>query len=109
MENHLYLQDFDEEDLISFEDKEKIYRFGKIKSSCRKSIENKGKTAQGFSTLLSELTINSLEWMEQGVQCETLRLGEKEWVKGHVKVRIVVEFCPDQEGELSSELDTFRE
>jgi hypothetical protein len=45
MEDHVYLKNFDEEDLISFENKEKIYRISRLNNSCRKSTEKNGKTA----------------------------------------------------------------
>jgi KGK domain len=109
MTDHSYLQDFDEEDLISFENKEKIFRISKLNNSCRKSTERNGKTAQGFYGALAESIISSLEWMNEGVECETLRLGEKQWVKGRIKVRVVVEFCPDEEVKPLSELDAFRD
>ena len=39
MESHSYLNEFSEEDLVSFENKEKIHRVGKIKSICQKSLD----------------------------------------------------------------------
>jgi KGK domain len=36
-------------------------------------------------------------------------LGDTQWRKGVVKVKVVVEFIPDQEVKLQSELDAFRE
>jgi KGK domain len=47
--------------------------------------------------------------MDQGVECEILKLGEKQWVKGRIKVQVVVEFCPDEEVKPLSELDAFRD
>jgi hypothetical protein len=47
--------------------------------------------------------------MDQGVVCETLKLGEKQWVKGRIKVRVIVEFNPDEEVKPLSELDVFRD
>lgn len=53
--------------------------------------------------------INPLaQWIEKEMKCETLRLGEKQWKKGYIKVRIVVEFLPEQESEALSDLDEFR-
>jgi KGK domain len=46
--------------------------------------------------------------MDQGVECEILKLGEKQWVKGRIKVQIVVDFYPDEEAKPLSELDAFR-
>ncbi len=109
MKDHSYLQDFDEEDLISFENKEKIFRISKLNNNCRQSIENNGEAAQGFYSTLSKSIIASQQWMTQGVECETLRLGEKQWTKGRIKVRVIVEFEPDEEAMPLSELDAFRD
>jgi hypothetical protein len=107
MTNHSYLQDFDEEDLISFENKEENFRVGKLNENCRKSIENDGEAAQGFYNTLSRPIISSQEWMSQGVECDILKLGEKQWIKGRIKVRVIVEFEPDEEVKPLSELDAF--
>lgn len=48
------------------------------------------------------------QWIEKEVKCETLRLGERQWERGHIKVRIVVEFFPEQELETLSDLDEIR-
>jgi KGK domain len=109
MKDHSYLQDFDEEDLISFENKEKIFRISKLNDNCRKSIENNGESAQGFHATLSRSIISSQQWMSQGVECEILKLGEKQWGKGRIKVRVIVEFEPDEEVKPLSELDAFRD
>lgn len=109
MQDHVCLQDFDEEDLVAFENKEKIYRIGKLNDNCRRSTKKNVKTAQGFYTSISESIIFFQEWMDQGVECETLKLGEKQWVKGKIKVRVVVEFEPDEAVKPPSELDAFRD
>lgn len=47
--------------------------------------------------------------MTQGVQCELLKLGERQWIKGRVKAQVIVEFYPDEPVGSDSELDKFRE
>lgn len=56
-------------------------------------------------------------WFDQGVDCEILKLGSSEWQKGRLKIRVSIEFCPDEpeeskelseEGELSFPLDELR-
>ncbi len=48
-------------------------------------------------------------WFEEGVDCEVLRLGAKSWQKGKVRLKISLEFCPDnpqpEEIEASNETD----
>jgi KGK domain len=119
MENNSYLHDFDEEDLISFDNREKILRIQKVKDAFKntfyvqtdysgKHSQQTGKTAQAFHSDLFE-TVASGSWLSKGAVCEVLRLGEKQWTKGKIKVTFIVEFIADQEVELPSELDVFRE
>jgi len=39
---------------------------------------------------------NQLPWVAEGVTAKTLRYGAKDWQQGKVRMRIVVEFCPDE-------------
>jgi hypothetical protein len=34
--------------------------------------------------------------LEQGIDGEVLRIGSKGWQKGKIRIRISVEFCPDE-------------
>lgn len=45
-------------------------------------------------------------WAGEGVPCEILQLGAKGWRKGKVRMRIELEFCPD---EPESPLDDIRQ
>lgn len=46
------------------------------------------------------------KWLEEGLECEILKLGSGKWQKGKVRVNITVEFCPD---EIESPLDGIRQ
>lgn len=46
------------------------------------------------------------EWLDTGKTCEVLHLGAKQWKKGRVRVKVTVEFCPN---ELESPLDDIRQ
>jgi KGK domain len=116
MKTHLYLQDFDEEDLISFNERDKILRIQKVKNSCSNTFistnsegQTIGKTAQALHVDLAEKIVSSADWLGEGVECEVLRLGDKQWTKGRVRVRVIIEFDPDEEVKPLSELDAFRE
>jgi hypothetical protein len=42
-------------------------------------------------------TVESRElWLESGVECEVLELGSPSWVQGKLRVRVILEFCPDE-------------
>ena len=36
------------------------------------------------------------KWIEEGLDCEILKLGESSWKKGKVRVKMTIEFCPDE-------------
>lgn len=50
--------------------------------------------------------LNRKKWLNDGVEVEVLKVGALGWQKGKLKLKVTVEFCPD-EPELS--LDEFRE
>jgi hypothetical protein len=35
-------------------------------------------------------------WFKQGIECEILRIGSQGWQKGKVKLRVYLEFIPDE-------------
>jgi len=45
------------------------------------------------------------QWIDDGVEVEVLKVGSLGWQKGKLKVKVTVEFCPD---EPESVLDEFR-
>jgi hypothetical protein len=53
-------------------------------------------------------------WLtDSGIECKLLRLGDSQWKFGKIRVRIGVEFIPDDEEDSNEinepSLDTFRE
>jgi hypothetical protein len=116
MKEHSFLDNFEEEDLIAFNHREKILRIQNVKNACSNTLHTStdykrhqvGKTAQVFHGELSE-RVASGQWLGEGIECEVLRLGEKQWTKGCLTVRVIVEFNPDEQVNKLSELDTFRE
>jgi hypothetical protein len=51
------------------------------------------------------------EWLYEGKDCEVLHLGSKSWEKGKIKIKVTVEFCPNEPKvkEPISELDDIRQ
>lgn len=56
-----------------------------------------------------ELKIFSKDWFEEGINCEALELGDKAWRKGKIKIKVSIEFHPDEPQALDSPLDDFRQ
>jgi hypothetical protein len=36
------------------------------------------------------------DWFDEGENCEILRVGGKGWQKGKMRIRLTLEFCPDE-------------
>jgi hypothetical protein len=36
------------------------------------------------------------EWFEEGKECKLLKLGAKEWQSGTLKMKVTLEFCPEE-------------
>jgi hypothetical protein len=47
------------------------------------------------------------KWLDDGVECEILKPGNN-WQKGKVRIKISLEFCPDEALEPPSPLDDIR-
>ncbi|MBE9003596.1 KGK domain protein [Fortiea sp. LEGE XX443] len=49
-------------------------------------------------------------WFTEGIDCEILKLGAKAWLPGKLRIKITLEFIPDQPeiAELESPLDDLR-
>lgn len=43
--------------------------------------------------------------LDEGLECEVLRLGSEEWQKGKIRVKMTVEFCPDEPEEIEEEAE----
>jgi len=40
------------------------------------------------------------EWFKEGKKCKLLKLGAKEWQPGKVRIKVTLEFCPDEPEEV---------
>jgi hypothetical protein len=60
-------------------------------------------------SLQNELRIFTKDWFENGIDCEVLELGDKAWRKGKIKIRVSIEFCPDEPKVTESPLEDIRQ
>lgn len=52
---------------------------------------------------------NSASWFNQGGECEILRAGSQGWQKGQIKIKVTLEFIPDEPEVIESPLDDVRQ
>ncbi|EAW38715.1 KGK domain-containing protein [Lyngbya sp. PCC 8106] len=121
MEDNITLQNCSENDVISFEDetyklsslKHKIIAVltGWVAENFVDDLESRGVKCASINKSESQLEFSNGEWFNEGKKCEILKLGSTGWKKGKVRLKVIVEFCPD-EPELSepeSPLDDLRQ
>lgn len=48
------------------------------------------------------------QWVTEGIECEVLNITEGQWKSGKVRVKVMLEFCPDESRHPKSPLDDLR-
>ena len=108
MEYNSYLQSCGDDDVISFS--YQIYKNGKIKRGLELAFSGKVPDAliesfesQGIQGAkiyrcpgggrADEVNRN---WFGEGKDCEILRIGANGWQKGKLRIKVSMEFCPDE-------------
>lgn len=65
-----------------------------------------------LSKLISDLLVKHFipapQWTTNGVKGRLLKIGSSRWVPGKIRIKIALEFCPD-EPSATSELEEFRQ
>ena len=103
-----YLSQCDSRDVISFKS-ENWASISKIKNIIYTTFSNK--IVGSVSSYISEISDfrNSKQWFLHGEECEILKAGSKGWQKGKLKVKVTLEFIPDEPEETKSPLDDVRQ
>ncbi len=110
-EEHSYLSGFNNDDVVKFNH----FQLGQIRV-IKTAIQ------QVINVHLNELIFESLRTQglqisgkttkgsltSGGIECEILELGAKQWQKGKIKMRVTVEFEPDEPEPTDSPLDEIR-
>ncbi|MGB3190907.1 MAG: KGK domain-containing protein [Limnoraphis sp.] len=121
MEDNLISQNCGENDVISFENEtHKVSRFkekviavltGWVADQFVKDLQSRGVQCASIKKSESSLDFSNGEWFNEGKKCEILKLGSTGWKKGKVRLKVIVEFCPDEPevSEPESPLDDLRQ
>ncbi|MEA5497528.1 KGK domain-containing protein [Limnoraphis robusta Tam1] len=120
MEDNVISQNCNDDDVLLFEDEaHKVSTFQyKVFRVLINRIYNTfvdGLIAEGVTEAKIEHSDDfkypNAEWFNNGKECEILKLGSKGWQKGKVRLKIIVEFCPDEPevSEPESPLDSLRQ
>ncbi len=117
--NHRYLENNREDDVYSFASG--IFKVNQIRSAMSYVIKSllqkpvkEGLKQQGVEIKTEYYDSNTRsmgehKWFGDGVDCELLRIGSDGWQKGKMRVRVIVEFCPDEPNTDEFPLDDIRQ
>ncbi|MEG3903729.1 KGK domain-containing protein [Microcoleus sp. B4b_D2] len=106
MPQHIFLENYGNDDVFSFGST--IFKVGRLREVMRSSVVSKLESAVQELSKTQLLQINTNEynqqfnrsqqqqWFGNGINCEALKIGAKGWQKGKVKIRVILEFCPDE-------------
>lgn len=98
-------------DVLSFESGEHIFKVDKFKKAVDHAFEYS--LSEAFIKSLDEKGIKGISisiysnvhrgyvyknklWFSTGKECEVLKPGSTGWQKGKVRLKVVLEFCPDE-------------
>jgi hypothetical protein len=110
MKEHSYFSNFSDDDVVEFTE-DALIKIGKLRKAFKQvfigEIENFVKIAlksQGIKTFSAtemyqqngEKIVFLNHWFEAGMACRILRLGNQSWQQGKIKIRVEIEFEPDE-------------
>jgi hypothetical protein len=106
MQEHIFLENYGNDDVFSFQST--IFKVSKLRQVMISAVSNQLESALQELCKTQQLQINTMkynpqsrsswqqQWFRDGIDCETLKIGAKGWQKGKVKIRVILEFCPDE-------------
>jgi hypothetical protein len=95
----LNAQSLDKDAALAFS--KSMFKVGEFSTKVKEAFHPHGHNVL-VNTLASRGGIPSDDraWFDQGIDCEILRPDAKGWRKGKLRIRIALEFCPDEPEEV---------
>jgi hypothetical protein len=112
MEYNSYLQECGDDDVLSFSNA--MFKVGKFRDAVEYAFTDNAHVKDTLYYALQEKKValsNLRELLREGVDGEVLRIGSNGWQKGKLRIKVSIEFYPD-EPEISqpeSPLDDLRQ
>jgi hypothetical protein len=101
MKDSSFLPDYKDDDVVAFNSH--MQKVGSLRAVVKNVFSNISVIQDGLNRALLPYPLPSPEWFNEGANCEILRLGGKNWQKGKIRIRLSVEFYPDEpEEEISA-------
>ncbi|WYL97602.2 MAG: KGK domain-containing protein [Gloeotrichia echinulata IR180] len=107
MEDGFKLLDYNDNDVVLFKDK--AFKIGKVQKAIKDVFL--GKFSDEISDSLSSHGVeiypegklvgksfykNNTSWFNPGIECEILKIGSEGWRRGKFRLKVTLEFCPDE-------------
>lgn len=80
--------------------------FSVIASTLHENLRSKGIDINSGTYIANAKTANHAKWFREGIDCEILQPNSPGWKKGKIRLKVVLEFHPD---EPESPLDDVRQ
>lgn len=114
MENNSYLEDCSDDDVLSFSSSGQqpfMYKVGNFRKAVKNIFHEDRQIGDVLRNLLESAGLliskaghyskhgfhpERIMWFTDGVTCEILKVGERGWKTGKIRIRVSLEFCPDQ-------------
>lgn len=96
MKDNSYLPDYGDDDVLMFNETTML-KVAKFRNAVKNAF-NYSQPQNLHSTLVQQNNINvsMSNCFTEGVKCEALKIGSKGWKKGKMRIRVSLEFCPDE-------------
>lgn len=95
MKESSYLPEYSDDDVLSF--KSTLFKIARFREGVKYAIGSQVQSVFISSLQNSGINIpNTTTWFGKGVDCEILKIGAQRWQKGKVRIRVSLEFIPDE-------------
>ncbi|MBD2387679.1 KGK domain-containing protein [Cylindrospermum sp. FACHB-282] len=95
MEDNLSLEKCGDDDVISFKDK--LFKLGRFRDTVNHAfIQEFGHTLNGTFEERNLPVPNTQELLGDGLDCEVLKIASQGWQKGKLRIKVTLEFIPDE-------------
>lgn len=123
MKEHSYFSDLSDDDLIEFSN-DSLIKLGKLRKALKQvfigEIENFVKAAlksQAIKTYTATQVyypdgttkVHQNNWFSHGIACKLLKLGNKSWRQGKIRIRVEIKFEPDEKKTANTDFSKFIE
>lgn len=112
MEFNYYMQNCNDDDVIQVPNA--LYKMAQLKNAMKFAFRNEYKIPYVLFHALQEKGVrieNISQVLNDGLDSEILKIGAKGWQKGKLRIKVTIEFCPEQSEipQAESPLDDLRQ